>query len=355
MKKMIVILAIFMIWVQAQAQSTMTSPSSQQVQAYYSLIERANALYGQGRYPQAILMYRKAEKRGANVVITSFNIGNSLFRMDKLPEAAAAFRKAVRFSEEEYTPALFNLAAVLFRLEQYHESVAVYHRALRVDNKNAGAWLYLAEAYTRTGDDVGCQRALEKAMQLDNEDISIVYQLAETHVRMKEYNRAIELVRQAYARMPDENDFLIYIGDLYRLGNDPAGASASYREALASDPDNVDVLYKLADALAQDKKPFLAMDYLNKALAIRPEYGDALIFNGNLAYDNGWYDRAEELYATAAKIGNVEGLQGLKNIAWDYERRGDLPRAIQIFSKAVSWYPEDTELKLEIRRMQESS
>ena len=63
-------------------------------QSSFDLMERANALYRSGKFKQAILLYRKAEDRGADPVAVSFNIANSYYQMDKYPEAAAAYRKA---------------------------------------------------------------------------------------------------------------------------------------------------------------------------------------------------------------------------------------------------------------------
>ena len=46
-------------------------------QSSYDLLERANALYRNGKFNQAIILYHKAEERGADPTATSFNIANS--------------------------------------------------------------------------------------------------------------------------------------------------------------------------------------------------------------------------------------------------------------------------------------
>ena len=93
-------------------------------QSSYDLMERANALYRDGKFKQAITLYRKAESRGADPVATSFNIANSYYQLENLPEAAATYRKAIDFSNGAFSPALFNMASVYFRLKQYPECVA---------------------------------------------------------------------------------------------------------------------------------------------------------------------------------------------------------------------------------------
>lgn len=322
-------------------------------QSAIDLVNRGNALYNKGEFAKALILYRKAEARGAELGTISFNIGNCLYRLDKLPEAAAAFRKTERLTDGRYLPALFNLAAVLFRLEQYGESIAAYRRALKQDPDNGSAWLYLADAYGRTRDYVGSLQALEKARDLDPGDLSIVYQMAETHAAMKEYPAAIALVREAYARKPSEIDFLFYIGDLYRAEGDLEGAAGAYREGLALREKDPDDLYKLADVLAQDKKPFLAMDCLQKALDQKPDFTDAAVFLGNLASDAKWWDRSEAAYLQAVKGGNKEGLEGLRNLAYEYHSQGRNDRAAQVLEGALALRPKDAALKGEAAQYRE--
>jgi tetratricopeptide (TPR) repeat protein len=314
------------------------------------IVNRANALYNKGEFAKALILYRKAEARGADLGTISFNIGNCLYRMNKLPDAAAAFRKTERLTDGKYLPALFNLAAVLFRLEQYGESIAAYRRALRQDPGNTSAWLYLADAYGRTRDYVGALQALERARALDPEDLSVVYQMAEAHAAMKEYPAAIALVREAFARKPAEVDFIFYIGDLYRSQGDLEGAAGAYREGLALREKDPETLYKLADVLAQDKKPFLAMEYLQKALAFKPDFSDAAVFLGNLAFDAKWWDRAETSYLQALKTGNREGLEGLRNLAYEFHSQGRNDRAAQVLGGAVPLRASDKTLSGEVEQ-----
>lgn len=319
-------------------------------QSAIDLVNRANVIYNRGEYAKALILYRKAQARGADMGTVSFNIGNCLYRMDKLSEAAAAFRKTERLTDGKYLPALFNLAAVLFRLEQYGESIAAYRRGLKGDPENTSAWLYLADAYSRTKDYVGALQALSKARDLDPADVSIVYQMAEMHAALKEYPAAITLVREAYAQKPSEIDFLFYIGDLYRAEGDLENAAAAYREGLGMREKDFENTYKLADVLAQDKKPFLAMEFLQKALLIKPDYTDAAVFLGNLAFDAKWWDRAEAAYLQALGSGNKEGLEGLRNLAYEFHQQGRNDKAVAVLENALQKRKQDKATQTELEQ-----
>lgn len=312
------------------------------------LVDRANVLYRNGKFSQAIILYRKALERGADPVAVSFNIANSYYQTERYPEAAANYRKAIDFSNGSFGPALFNLASVYFRLKQYPECIAAYHRALKQEPDNANGWLYLGEAYNKTGDKVGALRAIEKAFALDKEDISIVYQLAEANIAINDYERAISVVREGYSMHPEEIDFLVYLGDVYRMMKNYEQSAGAYREALGLKPDDENVMYKLADVLTEDNKHFVAMDVLSNILQVNPNFTDAAIFLGNLAYDAKFYDRAEYAYVLAASRGNEEAIYGLKNLAYDAHLQKRNAEALRILKIAKKYYPDDVTLDADI-------
>lgn len=318
-----------------------------------NLIERANVLYRDGRYTQAITLYRKAAKRGADPVAVSFNIANSFYQTEKYPEAAANYRKAIEFSNGTFSPALFNLASVYFRLKQYPECISVYHRALKLDPNNISGWLYLGEAYSKTGDKVGALKAVEKAYGLDRDDISIVYQLSEANIAVGDFERSVAVIREGYTAHPEEVDFLVYLGDVYRLQGDFEKSAGAYREALGVRPDDVNVMYKLADVLVEDNRQFVAIDILNNVVQIKPDFVDAAIFLGNLAYDAKFLERAESAYELAARHGSEEAVFGFKNMAYDAHGQKRNDEALRLLEKARSLYPKDPTLEADILEFRE--
>ena len=321
---------------------------AQAAQSQYDLMDRANALYREGRFKQAVILYRKALDRGADPAAASFNIANSYYQMEMYPEAAANYRKAVDYSAGKSTPALFNMASVYYRLRQYPECIATYHRALKLEPENVSAWLYLGEAYSKTGDKVGALRAIEKAYSLDKSDISIVYQLSEANIAVGDFERSIAVIREGYVAFPEEVDFLVYLGDVYRLQKFYEQSAGAYREALSVRADDVNTMYKLADVLVEDGKQFVAMDVLNNILQIKPDFTDAAIFLGNLAYDAKFLDRAEYAYELAAKHGNAEAVYGFKNMAYDAHQQKRNAEALRLLKLAKNYYPEDATLEADI-------
>lgn len=317
------------------------------------VLERANKLYRDGRFKQAIIMYRKAAERGADPIATSFNIANSYFQNGNYPEAAAAYRKAVDYSDGKFAPALFNMASVYFRLKQYPECIAAYHRALKLEPENTSGWLYLGEAYSKTGDKVGALRAIEKAYSLDKTDVSLVYQLSEVNIALNDFDRAVAVIREGYLNIPEESDFLVYLGDVYRLSKNFEQSAGAYREALSVKGDDPACMYKLADVLVEDGKNFVAMDILSNILQIDSTFADAAIFLGNLAYDAKFWDRSEAAYELAAKAHSPEAVFGFKNLSYEARIQKRNGEALRYLELAKKYYPKDITIDAEILELKQ--
>ena len=318
-----------------------------------TVFNRANGYYGNGKFGEAIILYRKARKYGVEPAICSFNIGNCYFQAGDLPAAAAAYRSAVAAGAggAVQADALLNLGSVLYRLGNYGESIGAYRRGLMFKPDNLSAWLYLAEAYEKTGDHVSTLYALEKALDLSPGDVSIVYQTAETFLSMKEIPQAIDLVGKAYSLQPDETDFLFYIADLHTMAEDTLNAIAAYREALNADPDNINGHYRFADILAANNQPFLAMEHLTTALGIQPGFSDAAVFLGNITFDLQWWDRALDAYRQACRHNDNEGILGIINIIYEFAQRKNMVRARELFGELQAMTINDPVLVADVEKL----
>jgi tetratricopeptide (TPR) repeat protein len=316
-----------------------------------AIFNKANEYYSNGKFKKAIILYRKARGSGIDQAVCSFNIGNCYFQAGDLPAAAAAYRSAVSVKSKVTAEALLNLGGVLYRLGNYGESISAYRRGLARSSENVSAWLYLAEAYEKTGDNVNTLYALEKAAALRPGDVSIVYQTAETYISLGEIPQAINLVSRAYSLTPDETDFLFYIADLHIMNNDTVSAISAYREALTAAPDNYNGHYRLADILATNDQPFLAMEHLNLALGIKPDFSDAAVFLGNITFDLQWWDRSINAYRQARNDSDNEGVLGIINIVYEFIQRKDLPRAHELFRELEGYAIQNPVLLADIEKL----
>jgi Ca-activated chloride channel homolog len=97
------------------------------------IIKTGNDLYKQKQYEEAQKEYRKALEQDSSNTIAQFNLGNSIYRGGKLPEASTVFNDIA--SKEKNTEmranAFYNDGVMLTRQQKLEESIEAYKNALR--------------------------------------------------------------------------------------------------------------------------------------------------------------------------------------------------------------------------------
>jgi tetratricopeptide (TPR) repeat protein len=97
------------------------------------IIKTGNDLYKQKQYEEAEIEYRKALEKDSSNTTAQFNLGNSIYRVGKPPEASTVFNDIA--SKEKNTEmranAFYNDGVMLTRQQKLEESIEAYKNALR--------------------------------------------------------------------------------------------------------------------------------------------------------------------------------------------------------------------------------
>jgi tetratricopeptide (TPR) repeat protein len=102
-------------------------------QADYTWKRSGDALYTQEAYPDAETAYRKALEARPSAE-SAFNLGNSIYRQQRLDEAIAAYEDAIGRTTDPDLKAdgYFNLGNALFEKQDYARSLGAYKEALKL-------------------------------------------------------------------------------------------------------------------------------------------------------------------------------------------------------------------------------
>jgi Ca-activated chloride channel homolog len=98
-------------------------------------ILKANKLYKEGKFDEAIAGYRKAaEVNPANSTI-QYNLGNAVFKKESFDEALAAYDKSIELSKDNATREknVYNKGVTYTNQKKLMESIAAYKAALKID------------------------------------------------------------------------------------------------------------------------------------------------------------------------------------------------------------------------------
>ena len=114
-------------------------------------IRQGNSNYGEGKYKDAEIDYRKAISHDSASVKGNYNLGNALYKQSKFNESAAAYQKLSQSIVEEADKAkvFHNLGNSLFENKKYEESIKAYKQSLRLNPKDDDTRYNLAYALTK--------------------------------------------------------------------------------------------------------------------------------------------------------------------------------------------------------------
>ncbi len=126
----------------------MVSVSLAGAQSVRSLIREGNELYGEEKYPDAEVQYRKALEKEKEVVQGHFNLGNSLYRQKKYDESVQQFDEAAAGAEsgEAKAFAYYNKGNSFVNEQKYEDAVKAYIEALKLNPEDSEAKYNLSYA-----------------------------------------------------------------------------------------------------------------------------------------------------------------------------------------------------------------
>jgi Ca-activated chloride channel homolog len=111
-----------------------------QAESVASKVKQGNLRYDQKMYDQALQHYSEALAPDSNRTEIRYNLGNTLYRQGKFPEAATELRKAAGSTDPALqAKAHYNLGNALFRANDFQGALSEYTAALKIDSRDPDA------------------------------------------------------------------------------------------------------------------------------------------------------------------------------------------------------------------------
>ena len=104
-------------------------------------VRHGNTDYKKEHFEEAEVDYRRGLEKNNKSYEAHYNLGNSLFRQNKYPEAAEEFVKAAQFvdpkkDKQKTAQTYHNLGNSLFAQQPYDKAIAAYQQSLRANPKD---------------------------------------------------------------------------------------------------------------------------------------------------------------------------------------------------------------------------
>lgn len=103
-----------------------------------SELRKGNKEYYQEKYTEAEIKYRKALEQNARSTDAAYNLGNSLYKQGKLPEALEQYQTVLspEVNKQQLASSWHNIGNVFMAGKDYQKSIEAYKQALRNNPKD---------------------------------------------------------------------------------------------------------------------------------------------------------------------------------------------------------------------------
>jgi predicted CXXCH cytochrome family protein len=187
----------------------------------------------QNRLPDAIAAFQKAVQLDDTIPEAYNSLGGVLLRRGDFTRSEPALRKAIEL-EPNYAEAHNNLANLLSSTARFEEARYHFEAALRIQPNNSGTHYDFAIALARANRTADAQRQLEMAIEA-NPNAAEARELLGTLLASRgDLTRALEQYREAVRIRPEFARANLHLGESLADSGDTAAAIAYLEKAAAS-------------------------------------------------------------------------------------------------------------------------
>lgn len=154
-------------------------------------------------YSTASNAYRRAILSDPNNFDARYYFGLTAQIQGKLDQAIASYQRALVIRPESFI-ANRDMAAAYIQSGNPSAAVAFAEKAVELDSESQMAWANLAVAYYYTGEFLKAVEAYRQTLELGDVAVPILLGLADSHIRLGNYQRAENVLRAVVREDPSD-------------------------------------------------------------------------------------------------------------------------------------------------------
>ena len=211
------------------------------------------------------------------------------------PESASASVAMLQVPVESDYERLRREANSLLNKGALEQAILAYETAAHVAPELAEAHVNLGYALAEVHRHDDATRAFSRAVELDENNFDAYFLMASSKLQLEEFESALESVQRALVLAPRSRDGIDLQLKLYALADDVSGIELCLRKQIEPMDSPAEQLVEFARGLvAISAKPEMkkrliavAVDHVEAALSLQPEFDEALNFYGFLLIARG--------------------------------------------------------------------
>lgn len=169
--------------------------------------------------------------------------------------------------------------------EAFERAAHHFQSATKIQPDSINGYVNLGYAYLASGEQEQAIEPFEEAIDRGATDAELFTFLGQLYRRQDNGQKAVEILEKAREVHPENGDIMNQLLNAYVATGQIAKARRSFKEAVQQDPENKVYRYNYGSLLLQAQEYDAAIEQLEKAVEIDPNYASAL-YNLGAAYQN---------------------------------------------------------------------
>jgi tetratricopeptide (TPR) repeat protein len=338
-----------------------------------ALVQRAEALQGQGDYDGAAALWNDVLKTDPSDVQALATLGLLSSKQQKYSEAEGFYRRALILLPDN-PELLLNLALAYFKSSDLKQATPIFEKVVKLQPENQQARTLLGISYYGLGDFQNAIPLLEQSPERATD--SMRQMLAQAYLQRKQLDKAEKELTELVRNNPDsapvhvllaealdasgrtdsaieqfkaalklaESDPNVHfgLGYLYWKRRDDSSAEFEFRRVLQIDPANAHAMTYLADIELRKGQPEEAEKRLVKAIGLQDNIYLAHLDMGAVLQKQGKHAEAIQEFRKAAVLDPQRG-EAHYRMATSYRAVGSVAEAAEQLRIAESLHDKDLE------------
>ncbi|HVO75592.1 MAG TPA: tetratricopeptide repeat protein [Ignavibacteriaceae bacterium] len=229
-----------------------------------------------------------------------FSVGLKLIQNEKYNQANNYF--AAFLKGDTKAQAYFYLGEICFLQEKNDSAKNLYSNGIQADKEFPLNYAGLAKVYIALKNNSEANKYQEQAIDEGDESNAQVYVvLADGYSKIKNYDKAVELLNEALKINPKQVSAYIALGNIYLTRGNGTDAIKNFQKAIDNDPGNPEAKTRKAKVYILINNFNEAISLLDEAVQGSPDYAPAYYELAELNYSLKDYAKAADYYSSYMK------------------------------------------------------
>lgn len=298
--------------------------------------------YSLGSMPQAEQHLKKYLGKNPGNLYARKLLASTLLKSRQTQSAIDVLSPALKDAQQDAQ--LFALAGESYmQAGDFTKAAEYFAKASALAPKAAELHSALGLSKLALGENERAVAEMETAVNLDAKSPKAGVMLVLTHLRLKEYDKALAAAKVIEKELPDDPLAHNLKGAAYLGKKDTAAARASFEKALSIQPTNFTALVNLVQLDLQEKKPDVAKKRLEAILEKDKKNIQIMTALASLAQSQG-QTKEVTVWLERASSENPDALQPAMMLATHYLRTGEKQKALTLAQKLQGSNPSNPDV-----------